>query len=158
MDEEPESGPGERTWLSPREFSRELRRNATPAERFLWRFLRRRQRLGFRFLRQHPIHRWIVDFYCVRALIAIEVDGSWHRGRRARDLIRDRSLDRMGILVLRLSNEVVLRNIDSALGQIDWVLATRGVRPVHRLSPRRTAGRPRPTRSKACDRSEGSPP
>src|SRR5262249_55178092 len=88
----------------------------------LWRFLRRRQRLGFKFRRQHPIHRWIVDFYCVQARLAIEVDGPRHQARREVDLVRDRNLERCGILVLRLKNELVLRNIDSALGQIEWAL------------------------------------
>lgn len=112
-------------WVPTAEFARQLRAAPTPSEKFLWRFLRRRQRLGLHFRRQHPIHRWIVDFYCAAARVAVEVDGTSHEGRRDADLVRDRALDRFGIMVLRLPNEVVLGNIDSALGQIDWALSRR---------------------------------
>ena len=120
----------QRPWISTRDFARRLRAQETPAEKFLWRFLCGRQRLGFQFRRQQAIHHWIVDFYCPQAQVAIEVDGSWHDLRKEADLLRDRNLDRFGILVLRLTNDLVLRNIDSALGQIEWALTA------HRLGKR----------------------
>ena len=55
-----------------------MRRNPTPAEDRLWRLLRGRQVGGFHFRRQHPIGRFIVDFYCAMARLVIEVDGSVH--------------------------------------------------------------------------------
>ena len=56
--------------------AKELRRNPTPAERLLWAHLRRNQLGGYHFRRQQVISGFIVDFYCHRAAVAIEIDGA----------------------------------------------------------------------------------
>ena len=61
-----------------RQFSRELRKNSTDAERRLWSKLRLRQLNGFQFYRQRIIVNYIVDFFCPKAKLVIEVDGSQH--------------------------------------------------------------------------------
>jgi very-short-patch-repair endonuclease len=58
--------------------ARELRHPQTPAEQKLWSRLRNRQLNGFKFRRQHPIDRFIIDFYCDEAKLCIEVDGDSH--------------------------------------------------------------------------------
>ena len=61
-----------------KERARLMRTNLTPAENILWQRLRRKQVGDLRFRRQHPIGRFIVDFYCAEARLVIEVDGEIH--------------------------------------------------------------------------------
>ena len=58
--------------------ARELRQPQTPAEQLLWRYLRSRPWEGIKFRCQHPIGRFIVDFYCAQAKLVIEIDGDSH--------------------------------------------------------------------------------
>jgi very-short-patch-repair endonuclease len=91
--------------------SRKLRRDMTDAERKLWSLLRNNQ-LGVKFRRQVPYDLYILDFYCVKAKLVIEVDGAQHftsDGKR-RDEIRDADLRRDGLEVLRFMNAEVLTN------------------------------------------------
>ena len=60
-----------------RKFARELRQPQTLAEATLWRYLRNRN-FEFKFRRQHPIEVFIIDFYCARAKLLIEIDGETH--------------------------------------------------------------------------------
>ncbi|HRV95829.1 MAG TPA: endonuclease domain-containing protein [Anaerolineae bacterium] len=58
--------------------ARELRRPMTPQEQKLWRQLRSRQLCDLKFRRQHPIERFILDFYCHEHQLAVEIDGDSH--------------------------------------------------------------------------------
>ena len=100
--------------------ARELRRNATPAERSLWQRLRGRKLHDLKFLRQHPIGPFVVDFCCRDRRLIVELDGEVHAGKqqRAYDEQRDAYLRGQDYVVLRLPNEQVLSDIDSALKQI----------------------------------------
>ena len=89
-------------------YARDLRSNATEAERLLWRHLRRRQLNGFKFRRQHPIGPHICDFVCLEASIAIELDGHQHIARASYDANRDAFLRMNGFRVLRFWNTDVL--------------------------------------------------
>ena len=97
-----------------KQYARELRPNPTDSERALWSRLRRKQILGVQFYRQRPIGEYIVDFYAPGINLVIEVDGSQHvdPGHAARDAVRDRSLSRKGIEVIRFTNLDVLKNTD----------------------------------------------
>ena len=59
-------------------FARELRRNLTEAEKILWQELRNRKLGGFKFRRQHPINKFVADFYCHEVKLIVELDGSQH--------------------------------------------------------------------------------
>lgn len=72
--------------------AREMRREPTPAEAVLWSALRG-GRLGVRFRRQHPVGRFILDFWCAEAKLAIEVDGGIHDEQHDRDEARTDFLD-----------------------------------------------------------------
>ena len=61
-----------------RDLRKALRKQATPAERKLWSIVRDRRLDGYKFRRQHGIGRYILDFYCSKAKLAVEVDGSVH--------------------------------------------------------------------------------
>lgn len=102
--------------------SRILRRNMTKEERHLWYcFL---SRYPIRFQRQVPIDRYIVDFYCHAARLAIELDGEQHystEGER-RDGARTKILEEYGLTVLRFSNYQVNKNFDGVCAEIEETL------------------------------------
>ena len=92
--------------------ARSLRKNSTDPEARLWSELRNRQLVGFKFRRQHPIGKRIVDFYCEEAKLSIELDGSGRFCdlRREDDLDREIELYEKGVRVLRVSNSDVFEN------------------------------------------------
>jgi very-short-patch-repair endonuclease len=92
----------------------------TDAEHLLWGCLRRKQLCGFRFRRQHPVERFVLDFYCCEAKLAIELDGGQHNEPEARfrDKERTACLERQGIKVIRFWNSEVLNNLEGALARI----------------------------------------
>ena len=99
--------------------AKELRRNATRQERRLWyEFLRD---YPIRFQRQKTIGPFIVDFYCSKARLAVELDGSQHYSEdgMAYDEERTAVLSGYGVTVLRLSNQDVDRNFFGVCEQID---------------------------------------
>ena len=96
-------------------FAKKLRRNATDAEILLWGRLRRRQLNGYRFRRQHPIARYVVDFACVSERLIVELDGGQHTDQIRQDKARSRELEAMGYRVLRFWNDDVLRDVDAVL-------------------------------------------
>lgn len=73
---------------STKKFSRQLRNEMTEAESHLWQHLRARQICGKKFRRQHPIGKYILDFACIEAKLAIEVDGSQHSEMQNQDDVR----------------------------------------------------------------------
>lgn len=94
--------------------ARGLRRNMTNAERRLWSKLRRNQ-LGMKFRRQVPFSEYILDFFCAKAMLCVEVDGSQHfttTGSQA-DTARNEILESYGVEVIRFSNIEVLQNTDA---------------------------------------------
>lgn len=107
-------------------FSRELRSNLTDAERFLWSRLRGKQLCGFQWYRQKPLASYIVDFYCPRARLVIEVDGGQHYDESSitRDKERDTKLCMLGLTVLRFTNTDILHCIDGVVMQIEKSLPT----------------------------------
>ena len=102
--------------------ARQLRRNATEAEKVLWRALRSLQATDVKFRRQYPIDKYIVDFAAPRRHLIIEVDG----GQHAHDSPdRTRTLESLGYLVIRFWNNDVLNNLDGVLDEIARVLRGR---------------------------------
>jgi len=97
--------------------SRALRKKMTDAELALWKHLRRKQVLGLQFYRQKPLLNFIVDFYCPRAKLVIELDGGQHYEPNAQssDELRDKTLGKLKLKVLRFDNSQVLEEIDSVL-------------------------------------------
>lgn len=95
-----------------------MRREPTLAERRLWEEIRAGKIGGCRFRRQHPIGRFIVDFYCVSAGLVLEVDGKIHAAQIERDQVRTAVLQGMGLRVLRFTNNEVLQQTDDVLQRI----------------------------------------
>ncbi len=102
------------------EYARDLRKNETSAEDLLWRNLRNRKLDGLKFRRQHPLDKLIPDFYCHEKKLAIEVDGSVHDSKEAKESDEGRTyeLKELGITVLRFRNEEVLNDMSLVLKTI----------------------------------------
>ena len=100
--------------------SRELRSSMTDAEIKLWSKLRRKQLHSLQFCRQKSIGNFIVDFYCPKARLVIEVDGGQHYQERgmARDAARDSYLRGLGLEVIRFSTRDVLYNLEGVIAVI----------------------------------------
>ncbi len=98
--------------------ARRLRQNLTPAEAQLWNALRRRQLAGLKFRCQHPVGRFIVDFYCPACKSVIEVDGDIHTQQKAYDEARTEQLQSFGYRVLRFTNEEVLSDLQTVRARI----------------------------------------
>ena len=98
-----------------RRFARGMRRESTRAEGRMWRWLRARRFSKWKFRRQHPIGRYIVDFYCAELKLAIELDGRHHAAEWMIDhqFKRTRDLGNRGIEVIRIPNEVLIRDPES---------------------------------------------
>jgi very-short-patch-repair endonuclease len=99
--------------------AKELRKNMTVAEKKLWYdFL---QKFPLRVLRQRPIDNFIVDFYCAKLKLVIEVDGDSHftdEGMK-RDSQRTEILEGYGLKVIRFTNDQVLQNFEAVCEAIE---------------------------------------
>ena len=96
-----------------------LRRNMTDAEKLLWQKLKNKQ-LGYKFRRQHPLHLFIVDFYCHELKLIIEVDGEYHNSKEQgiADKERELLLKFQNLQIVRFTNEEVLSDLDKVIMKI----------------------------------------
>jgi very-short-patch-repair endonuclease len=104
--------------------ARKLRQSQTSAEARLWQALRNRKLSRWKFRRQHPIDRYVVDFVSLDGKLIVEVDGVTHStaSETARDEERTRILESLGFQVVRVSITDVYENIDGVLEMIDRTL------------------------------------
>jgi very-short-patch-repair endonuclease len=98
--------------------AREKRRKPTPAEARLWQALRNRRADGVKFRRQYGIERFIVDFYSAGEGLVIEVDGDYHQYTGEEDAIRQEYLEAIGLRVMRVRNDDVMKNLE---GVVAWI-------------------------------------
>ena len=92
--------------------ARTLRREQTEAERLVWSLVRNRGVEGLKFVRQHPIDPFVVDFLCRELMLIVEIDGSQHSFDADYDARRTTFLNRRGYAVLRFWNNEVRRHLD----------------------------------------------
>lgn len=71
-----------------------------------------KRKTGYKFLRQKPINRFILDFYCSELNLAIEIDGSSHNKKKGYDEARNLFLSQIGIKTMRFTDDEVVNNID----------------------------------------------
>ncbi len=104
----------------PNKNARSLRKNQTDPEQILWSKLRKRQLGNFRFRRQHPIGHFIVDFFCFKASLVIELDGGQHYedSNIIYDQKRTEWLESQSLSVIRFDNNEVFENLDGVLQTI----------------------------------------
>ena len=103
-----------------RTLAKGLRRALTEAELILWSRLRKRERPGALFRRQHPIGPYVADFACIAARLVIELDGATHGSdaELAHDARRDAFLAARGWRVMRFANDEVYRALGAVLDAI----------------------------------------
>ena len=92
--------------------ARKLRKRLTDAERHLWRQIRDRQLLGYKFRRQTPVGRYVVDFICLEQRLIVELDGGQHAEQKDYDASRSDWLEQRGYTVLRFWNHEVFGNLE----------------------------------------------
>ncbi len=113
-------GPGVRPPGYVYDLARKLRARQTPTEALLWEALRDRQFGGYKFRRQHPLGRYIADFYCAEAALVVEVDGAAHAppDQQAYDRVRDAELSARGLRLIRIPADTVEHDPEQALATI----------------------------------------
>ena len=100
--------------------SRQLRNNMTDVEVALWSRIRGKQLKGYQFYRQKPIGNFIVDFYCPKGNLIIELDGGQHYSEegKTKDEYRDSHLEDIGLRILRFSDREVIEDMSGVLEKI----------------------------------------
>ena len=101
-----------------------MRKNATDAERLLWRHLRGKNMAGVKFRRQQPLGNYIVDFISHSRRLVIELDGGHHALQREKDALREQFIEQEGYRILRFWNNEVLQNLEGVLEVIRIGIAT----------------------------------
>jgi len=104
--------------------AKELRQEMTPAERCLWNRIRANRLGGWHFRRQQIINGFIIDFYCHKAELVIEVDGPIHWKQKVEDAEREKILSDLGLHILRFTNYAVMNNPDHVVKTILGFLET----------------------------------
>ena len=102
-----------------KDFRQKLRRNTIPEETKLWKYINYEQ-LGVKFRRQHSIGRYIVDFYCPKLKLVIELDGNQHYTEEGLlyDGVREEYMNNLGIKTLRFNNREIRENIEKVVREI----------------------------------------
>ncbi len=100
-----------------------LRNHLTHAEIVLWSYLRNRP-MGYKFSRQHPIGIYVVDFYCHALKLVIKADGSIHHLPEVQlaDIEREKILEKDGLLILRFSNDEIIKQTSQVIEKINCTL------------------------------------
>ncbi len=106
-------------------FARQNRNAPTKAENHLWyQLLNNRKTLGYKFLRQRPVNKYIADFMCKELMLIIEVDGTIHDSADAKekDALRQSQLEELGFTVLRFTNWEVLNELHTvSAALVTWI-------------------------------------
>ena len=113
------------------DLAKTLRKRTTEAEKLLWQKLRGRQLEGFKFRRQQPIGRYIVDFVSFEKRLVIELDGGQHAIAKEEDKKRDRWLNQEGYVLLRFWDNEVFENLEGVLETIRRRLLSPSPSPSH---------------------------
>jgi len=114
--------------------ARELRKNSTLSEVLLWEELKSRKMLGYKFLRQKPIGNYIVDFFCNKLKMVIEIDGDSHTEEKFEyDINRQKWLESSGVNVLRFDDLEVKKDMNNVLSAIEgWIIDWEGSKGIKR--------------------------
>ncbi len=104
-------------------YARKFRKDSTLGEAILWSKLKSRSFLGLKFRRQVPVSNYILDFYCPKLNLAIEIDGSTHdENKYDYDVERQKEIESLGITVLRFTEHEVKTKLDDVLQTIEQII------------------------------------
>jgi very-short-patch-repair endonuclease len=102
--------------------ARKNRRNPTTSEDLIWKEIKK---LSYPFLRQKPLIRFVLDFYCSKLLLAVEIDGDSHDKKKYYDKERDKMLEGIGIKTVRFRNERVLSDLNNVINELVQIMEIR---------------------------------
>jgi very-short-patch-repair endonuclease len=108
-----------------REIARQYRNNPTQTEKIFWNEVLQYDKIKYRFLRQKPINRFILDFYCSKLLLAIEIDGDSHKTKKYLDNQRDLFLEKHQIKTIRYTNDQVLNELNKIRDNLNKIIKER---------------------------------
>jgi len=116
-----------RYWSDLKHISKINRVQPTLAEKIMWDKYLSNDKTGYRFVRQKPIYRFVVDFYCSQLNLAIEIDGDSHIKKKSTDKIRDKLLKQIGINTIRFTNDEVVNHPEIINQELLPIVSKRGV-------------------------------
>jgi len=104
--------------------AKKLRQNLTKSEQVLWELIRKKETLGYRFRRQHPLGNYILDFYNHKLKLCVEIDGIYHNldEQQEKDIEREEFLKYNGIRTVRFTNEQVLSQTQEVLSNLRRII------------------------------------
>ncbi len=107
-----------------KEFAKKLRKNSTKSEVVLWNQLKGKQIKGYSFHRQKPLLNYIADFYSYDLKLVIELDGYTHQFEETfiKDKLKQSELEKVGLTILRFSDEDVLNNLEGVIFEINRII------------------------------------
>jgi len=108
-----------------RELARLNRRNSTKSELLVWNNCLKKRKTGYLFLRQKPIGKFILDFYCSKLLLAIEIDGDSHNDKQCSDKNRDLYFEQRKIKTIRFKNKEILNDIEKVKLKLEEIIKKR---------------------------------
>ena len=106
--------------------AKELRQELTDEEEVLWQYLRKNRLGGFHFRRQQVVQGFIVEFYCHKAGLVVEVDGGVHEDQIEYDRERDKILEGLDLRIMRVKNEEINNNLQEVLVRIEAACREKG--------------------------------
>ncbi len=108
------------SYINKLTIAREFRKNPTRAENILWNAIKRDQISGYRFRRQYVVAGFIIDFYCPKLRLGIEVDGEIHNldSNKIKDLERENIINQYNINIIRFTNKEIENRILTVLNNL----------------------------------------
>ena len=101
-----------------KQLAREFRKNPTKSEKLMWKALRNRKFLNLKFRRQHLFEGYILDFYCTKLKLAIEINGAIHFNQVEKDKKRQQALENSEIIFYRIKSEHIECNINEVIEEL----------------------------------------
>jgi len=127
-----------------KQFARDLRKNSTLSEKIMWKELLKSGKLmGYQFLRQRPLDKYIADFLCKELKLIIELDGATHIGKEKKDIKRQTSLENKGFTIIRFKDSEVMEQfqcVKTKLGK--WIVEYENSNPEVVLKKRKNSPSP----------------
>ncbi|OGY36119.1 MAG: hypothetical protein A3E36_00860 [Candidatus Andersenbacteria bacterium RIFCSPHIGHO2_12_FULL_45_11b] len=101
-----------------------LRKRMTAPELVFWTAIRSRKLKGYKFRRQYSTGRYIIDFYCPKVRLGVEIDGDSHftNNQKQYDALRQEYINALGIKILRYTNDEIMKNLNGVLEDISKCL------------------------------------
>jgi len=118
-----------------RQLARNNRKNPTKSELLIWNTVLKNRKTSYLFLRQKPIGKFILDFYCSKLLLAIEIDGDSHDKKQYLDKNRDLYLEQRKIKTIRFKNEDILNNLENIKLNLEKIIKERNLILISKSTP-----------------------